>query len=73
MIAALAEELSRQAAAADLLHATDVCHSLALDAGGDVLLESCAVAGLHVRVMRQGRVEHVPRPFAPPAPARCWT
>jgi PmbA protein len=56
MIAALAEELSRQAAAADLLHATDVCHSLALDAGGDVLLESCAVAGLHVRVMRQGRV-----------------
>lgn len=56
MIAALAEELSRHAAAADLVSTTDNTLTVVLDGSGDVAVEADDVAGLHVRVAAAGRV-----------------
>lgn len=56
MIAALAEELSRRAAAADFVYTTDNTLTVALDGAGDVAIEADDVAGLHVRVATAGRV-----------------
>lgn len=56
MIGALVEHLSRRVAAADLVQTSDDTLSLTLDDRGDVSLESDASAGLHVRVLANGRV-----------------